>query len=349
MGDFRNIVVNKLKVVVNALDALVVPAFSKSALLSSVYYCFFSRRFRREHQSVLVARVAYWNDLKKVAESTAMLRRNIHRLEKGLIMKPRRTCFAEGYITETVLQYERYSESSFIDKLEWQWAYSVLNLYFDVVEKTKTIKDAYIKFSSIMILHPIVDKQLVPYEHQEIETSGVDIEAFSKLCRQRRSVRWFLDKPVPFDLIRQAVNVASQAPSACNRQPFNFYISKSVKEARELGSIPMGTSGFSQNFQSTVVVLGDLSAYPYERDRHVIYIDASLAVMQLMLALETLGLSSCVINWPDVEILEEKMERALNLKKSQRPIMLVTIGYAEAEGMIPFSHKKSYDKLSDRC
>ena len=72
-----------------------------------------------------------------------------------------------------------------------------------------------------------------------------------------------------------------------------------------------------------------------------VYIDASLAAMQLMLALETLGLSSCPVNWPDIESFEVKMEKKLGLTKNLRPIILLPVGYADLTGLIPSSSKKS--------
>lgn len=63
--------------------------------------------------------------------------------------------------------------------------------------------------------------------------------------------------------------------------------------------------------------------------------------MQLMLALETMGLSSCPINWPDIEICERKIARKLNLPKHLRPVMLISVGYGQESGKIPFSQKKS--------
>ena len=92
-------------------------------------------------------------------------------------------------------------------------------------------------------------------------------------------------------------------------------------------------------------MVGDLSAYPGERDRHLIYIDGSLAAMQLMLAFETLGLSTCSINWPDVEAAEQKLEKLLDLKPYERPIMLLSVGYAQDKGGIPYSQKKDAQVL----
>jgi nitroreductase len=169
----------------------------------------------------------------------------------------------------------------------------------------------------------------------------VSYDQFLGLCHRRRSVRWFEQRPVPRDLVMRAVDAAAQAPSACNRQPFLFRYFGAPADAARIAGMAMGTTGYSQNIPALVVVLGDLGCYPEERDRHVAYIDASLAAMQFMLALETLGLASCPINWPDIEYRERLMDRELELPPHLRPVMLLAVGYAEPSGGVPFSAKKA--------
>ena len=106
----------------------------------------------------------------------------------------------------------------------------------------------------------------------------------------------------------------------------------------------MGTSGYSYNIPSIVVVVGDLSSYFSERDRHVIYIDASLAAMTFMLTLETMGLSSCPINWPDIEKLERKMKKKLSLKSYERPVMLISVAMQMKEVLF-HTHVKNENNL----
>jgi nitroreductase len=145
--------------------------------------------------------------------------------------------------------------------------------------------------------------------------------------------------------IERAVKAASLAPSACNRQPFRFYTTIDTDKASEIAQCALGTAGFSQNIPSIIAVVGDLSSYPSEQDRHVIYIDGALAAMQLMLALETLGISSCPINWPDIEDRERLLSKKLSLSYYERPIMLIAIGYADPEGGIPYSQKKTETEI----
>jgi iodotyrosine deiodinase len=42
--------------------------------------------------------------------------------------------------------------------------------------------------------------------------------------RARRSVRFFSDDPVPFELIRNAIEVAGTAPSGAHQQPWTFVV-----------------------------------------------------------------------------------------------------------------------------
>ena len=93
------------------------------------------------------------------------------------------------------------------------------------------------------------------------------------------------------------------------------------------------------------MVVGKLESYFSPRDRHAVYVDSSLAAMQFILGLETLGLSSSVINWPDFEPLERKMQKTLGLELTDRVVMLIAVGYAHSEGMVPFTKKKELVRL----
>ncbi|MGB0898857.1 MAG: nitroreductase family protein [Psychrobium sp.] len=332
-------------------DRNLLPFFAKSRWLSSLYYLFFSREFAREHQAVLKGRISYYRAQANKQSSSVMLRRNTHRLEKGLIMRPQRDIFAQGYISETVDCFVQCERAGTLNAGEKKWAKDVLTRYFSVVGSSDVIDRAKKEFFAVAdnqnseCTQSNKEQQSIPYEHKDIVRSDVSIEQFKQLCIQRRSVRWYEEKAVPRELIEQAMTAATLAPSACNRQPFEFFVFDKPTDAQEIGDIAMGTVGFSHNFQCMLVVVGDLAAYPFERDRHVIYIDGSLASMQLMLALETLGLSSCVINWPDVEPLEKRMEHKLQLPPNKRPLMLISVGYADKSGKIPFSDKKTPQQL----
>jgi len=318
--------------------------FKSKRILASIYYTFFSRNFGREQKAVLAGKLAYEQSLKEIGETSVLLRRNIHKLEKGLIMQPRRDVFGEGVIGETVKIYEIAIKKGNLNTEEKKWFTDVLTKYFTVVKNTNTIMKVREKFEACVEQDNNSEK-FIPYTFDTLPELSVNYEQLHKLFLKRRSVRWYKNKDVSITLIDKAVNLATLAPSACNRQPYSFYVSKTRKKAVEMALCAGGTPGWAKGIPCTIAIIGDLSAYPRERDRHLIYVDGSLASMQLMLALETLGLSTCPINWPDIEREEKKMATLLKLKPYERPVMLLSVGYALNQGGIAYSQKKNANTL----
>lgn len=323
--------------------------FYNSGFLSSIYYLIFSSAFKRENKAVLAGKVKHVKESKNLQGNYFLLIRNVHRLEKGLLMRPRREVFATDFIKETVDSYIGiFSKGQNSDNSQLKWFTDVLSEYFRVCNSNVIIDKQKERFNEFLIN---ADKKSesynfsVPYRRDFSNFSTVSYEQFYKLSKQRRSVRWFLDRPVERSLIDKAILAAIQAPSACNRQPFEYRIIDDKKLLEQIVDLPMGTKGYAHSIQSFVVIVGNLDAYFDERDRHLIYIDASLANMSFMLALETLGLSSCSINWPDIEARERKMDTILNLQPYQRPIMCIGIGYPDPDGMVAFSEKRNLDQI----
>ena len=159
-------------------------------------------------------------------------------------------------------------------------------------------------------------------------------------------MRWFRPEPVDRSLVDRAIEVATLSPSACNRQPFTFRIYDDPELLKQVSIQPGGARGFAHNVPMVVVVVGRQRAYFSERDRHVIYIDGSLASMSFLLACETLGLSTCCINWPDIKNQEKRIARIMNLDPDERVIMFIAVGYPDSDALIPYSAKKSPSSLS---
>ena len=309
-----------------------------SGFTASIYYLIASAAFRTEHQAVLKGKLAFRSAKIRSLSSSARLRRNTHRLEKGLIMRPRRPIFAEAYIGETVSDYREACLSKTLDEGERAWAGDVLSMYFSIVGSSPQIDRARDIFLSAS--EPSEAPNRIPYPSNSRTRSDVTFEELERLFLERRSTRWFEQRPVPRDQIEMAINAASLAPSACNRQPYSYAVLDNPEHAVAVAKLAGGTSGFADNIPCLIAAVGSLSCYPEERDRHLIYIDASLANMQLMLAFQTLGLSTCPINWPDIAERDKAIGAALDLLPHERVVMLIAVGFPIEDGHIPYSQKK---------
>lgn len=334
------------------LNLFILSIASSNRLFATIYSIPGFITFNREQYAVLSGRRDYYRNLSKKRQSHVELRRNVHRLEKGMIMQPRRAVFARDYIEETLGFYEEAVgqcsvDQASIDISEVEWAYSVLDKYFATVDDSnQVINDCRSRFEQSKEVYQPKDKiQKSPFKRKDGVKSNVSYDDLLDLSTQRRSVRWFKDKPVPREMIDKAMMVGRQAPTACNRLPYEFKVFDEPELVKKISDIPFGAAGYSHQIPSIVVVVGDLRNYFSPRDRHAIYVDSSLAAMSFMFGLETLGLSSSVINWPDFEPLEIKMQKTLGLQTGQRVVMLIAVGYADPEGEIPFSQKKEIDNI----
>jgi len=331
------------------LSRIIFKLLPSSKISAIIYYNFVDRSFFREMYTVYAGRKNYGVIKSSSDDGAPLLRRNIHRIEKGLSMPERKSVFALDYIEETVSSYINYFETKTakIPNDSERWFIDVLEEYFNSVSHENiTIKRQFSRFSAIQ--HDRVvgnSNKSIPYTSTRRDKLEVSIESMRSLSVFRRSVRWYQTKAVDRVLLEQAMEIARMSPSACNRQPFHFEVIDSEPLLSKVVSIPMGVRGYEENIPCLIVIIGHWENYFDERDRHVPYIDSSLAAMSFMFALETLGLSSCSINWPDIPYMEKKMASLLNLPSCQKPIMLMSVGYALDEGKIPFSEKKSTGQL----
>ncbi|MHA7272353.1 nitroreductase family protein [Arthrobacter sp. TMT4-20] len=311
-----------------------------------VYYSLFSDAFRRERELVSSGHREHAATIRG-GKQFFLLRRNIHMLEKGLTMQPRRPLFGLDYISETVRLFGKLmsTELSVLSTSEEGWASEVLEQYFDATRESgnSVVLAAEGAFRALQLPSNVEERNgpHAPFS----ETSTVSIEDLTKLAVRRKSVRWYLPRPVPRESIDAALMVARQSPSACNRQPFSFRVFDEPDLVQEVVKIPMGTAGYGHNLPALAVIVGDLSAFSDERDRHLIYTDGCLAAMAFILGLESQGISSVCINWPDIAERDKRMSDFLGLKPFERVVMLVGFGFSDSEGLTPHSEKRSLESL----
>lgn len=330
-----------LKRTLRRADRLAARLGASNRVLASLYYLF-RGSFSREHQAVLAGRLAYSRSLQDPTVNTSLLRRNIHRIEKGLLMRPRRVPFGLNYIGETVAAYELAVRHQ-VEALELAWARDVLHEYMRITPSHPVVdplREMVVSLDSIP-RDASQPPQLIPYARSVDEAPNINYEQLLRLAKYRRSVRWYLPQPVPREAIERAVEVAALSPTACNRLPYEFRVIDEPSLVQQVIQLPMGTSGFNHQVPGLAVIVGKLRNYPNERDRHLIYVDGALAAMSFVYALEAQGIGSCCINWPDIEERETRMARLLKLAPDERPIMLVSFGYPDPEGLVARSTKKS--------
>ncbi len=138
----------------------------------------------------------------------------------------------------------------------------------------------------------------------------------------RRSIRAFLDKPVPREQVELLLKAAMAAPSACNLQPWAFIV---VDDPQVLAALKETTGQGQYNAPLAIVVCGIAKHIPWEGTGWVF--DCGAAAQNLMLACVGEGLASVCIGGFD----EEGLGKLLAIPDDVQPICIIEIGYPAYE------------------
>ena len=145
-----------------------------------------------------------------------------------------------------------------------------------------------------------------------------------KAIKKRRSVRGYLNKKIPKQVLDRVLEAARLAPTAANKQPFKLILvtDKSTKAK-------LVEASRKQTFiaEAPIVVVG--CAFPGESYQNIggthtsEEIDISIVFDHLMLQAAEEGLGTCWIGAFD----ESKVKEILNIPSNVRVVGLTPLGY----------------------
>lgn len=147
----------------------------------------------------------------------------------------------------------------------------------------------------------------------------------------RRSIRRFTQDPVSREQIEELLHAAMSGPSACNKQPWQFY---AVTRAETLEAL-RGASRFSSyTAPLAMVVCGDLSrALPGSMGEYWIQ-DCSAAVENILLQAVALELGAVWCGLYPQKQPQVRVRELLGMPEEHVPLALIWIGYP-AQGSEP--------------
>jgi nitroreductase len=157
---------------------------------------------------------------------------------------------------------------------------------------------------------------------------------FAELVKIRQSVRKYSDKPVENEKLLQCLETARLSPSACNSQPWKFVVvdSPDLKTRIAECAVSLGMNRFTRQAPVIIAVVLERMSLTASlgsvlKDKEYSLMDVGIAVNQFCLQAAELGLGTCIIGWFD----EKKAKTLLNIPKSKRVPLLVSVGYPDDE------------------
>ena len=156
-------------------------------------------------------------------------------------------------------------------------------------------------------------------------TRTFDIDSF---LRGRHSVRDFLHKMVPDDVIEHAVRLAQTAPSVCNRQAGRIHIIPRSHFADSILQLQDGNRGFGATASHVAVITTDVRCFLSIGERNQMWVDGGLFAMTLVYAFHGLGVGTCFLNWSADMVRDQQLRQRLHIPEWENVVTMLAIGYA---------------------
>jgi nitroreductase len=256
----------------------------------------------------------------------------VHALEKGLSVADGSREFGVEKARELVKLMDAYRASDMPDLQALPLAESVLRAYRDY-RKDKG-----------------EDVSFLPEYIATLPAGAVEYQAqpqpgFGDIAYARHSVRRFGVGGVEEAELRQAVALAQTAPSACNRQSSRVYACVCLDKIKKIMAVHGGTRGFV-NTAAVLVLTGDLRLYTNEYERHTVYVDGGIFLMNLLYSLQSVGLAACPIIWGSEPDNDDMIYKMLNIPKREQIVALVMVGRNPEEKVkIPVSCRRDTEDV----
>jgi nitroreductase len=271
-----------------------------------------------------------------------------HCIEKGLSHPAPRLRFGQQHIDILLACLPEYIEKCGHD-LATAIGLGVLTEYCRLHERQgvrlESLESALEKLKAMQSPAPCSEEAAgaVSATRTEIHAAGkTDIEGFLK---SRHSIRHFDTRRVEEDLIRRAVSLAITTPSVCNRQMWKARVFRDVEMKRAILDLQTGNRGFQEEIDTLILVTCDLQHFASIGERNEAWIDGGMFAMTLTLALHSLGLGTCCLNWSVEQDRDRQLRRLMKLPESEVVVLLIAVGHIPKRLMVARSTRKPLEEI----
>lgn len=152
---------------------------------------------------------------------------------------------------------------------------------------------------------------------------------------ERRSIRQYTDAPVSQEIIDKLLKAAFSAPSAANRQPWEFVVVQNHDMLEKIAACTPYATPVARA-PLAIVVLADTR---HHLDIAYDIMDCAAATENMLVEAEHLGLGACWIGFYPHEDRLKPLTALLHVPDYIQPLWVVSIGWPAEEGRIKDKYK----------
>jgi nitroreductase len=212
----------------------------------------------------------------------------------------------------------------------------------------------------------------VPLEYQELDEEEMLARSseFLERMEQRRSVRQFSSRSVPWEIIENCLRAAATAPSGANMQPWHYVVVSdselklrirmaAEEEEREFYAnrasqewldalAPLGTDADKPFLESApyliVIFAKSYTISPQGKKVKNYYVSESVGIATgiLITALHQSGLATLTHTPSPMRFLNQ----ILNRPQNEHPFLILVVGYPAEDAEVPKINKKPFNEIN---
>lgn len=296
--------------------------------------------------SLLIKHNASIHTNKNVKKMQYTLLRENHVIEKGMSMKNPKNGFGKEKVKNLLkglnLYYNGYNDKKFLI-----YPLSTIRSYIEFTKHNRidlhdiieNYENLYRKINSCDFQVNAGVKEVSKFEI--LEKSNIN---FSDFVNSRHSIRYFSNEVPDIKLINEALVMAQQTPSACNRQAWHVHVFSNERTS-ELLKWQGGANGFENDVPLSLLITSNLNAFlfyePYQA-----YVDGGLYAMSLIYALHSLGLGTIPLSTGFQAEKIKKMHNLFNIPANEIPIVIIGVGHLLDHFKVAISERKSIQQTT---
>lgn len=252
-----------------------------------------------------------------------------HVIEKGLSMPNMKPGFGKEKIIELISRVRKFIKDYSDKENMIEAAISTIFEYYEVHHRQNLKIDGEVENEILKLKNEYGD--ITPLKQEELKR-----EAILKGCRLsfeefsyfRHSIRNFdSKKEVSIETLISSINVAKNAPSACNRQHSRVYVISNKDKIAKCLSLQSGNRGFGHLVNKLLIVTGDLRAILGPEEFYDLNTNVGIFIMNLVYSLFYNEIGTCILNWYALPKQDIILRKVVGIPDYENVVAFIACGY----------------------
>lgn len=248
-----------------------------------------------------------------------------HIIEKGLSMPNRRLGFGRDVMKALIRKCNDYASKYGVGNEQFQYAIAIIKEYDNLHKQSNYSLDEDLQLS----INKLINYYDYPAAMQTVmskeEFFGHTNDSFDLFSSSRHSTRHFSGK-VETSRLLDALDLAKNAPSACNKQIVKSYIITNPDITKKILDLQQGNRGFGHLIDKLIVITTKYCGCTRYSDRFYPFVDAGIYSMNVLYSLHFYKIGAIPLVWLSTKERDKQLRKYIDAKNEEIPSLIIGVG-----------------------